>query len=132
MRSRIQIRIRNKKCGKLDPDPHWSQKLDLDPHLCDGTTIDMILPVAGGLEGLQGSEEPGDGLLLVHDLHIPLLGAQVVNQLEQQVFWGQEKKVEQLTQIWLCNWQDLVRLKSREPERWEGYSDFAGVNCQSN
>jgi hypothetical protein len=47
---------------------------------------DMVLPVAGGLEGLQSSEEPGDGLLLVQYLHIPLLGAQVVNQLEQQVF----------------------------------------------
>jgi hypothetical protein len=46
----------------------------------------MILPVAGGLKGLQGSEEPGDGLLLVQYLHVPLLGAQVVNQLEQQVF----------------------------------------------
>jgi hypothetical protein len=44
------------------------------------------LPVAGGLKGLQSSEEPGDGLLLVQYLHIPLLGAQVVNQLEQQVF----------------------------------------------
>ncbi len=42
--------------------------------------------MVGGLKGLKGSEEPGDGLLLVQDLHIPLLGAQVVNQLEQQVF----------------------------------------------